>query len=180
MANKVLRGDIHAYRDVLSELSSLVDDDRIGNEINFALGHDGIVHAIPSVHNTEIIPKFRRKLRASGTLSESQMPKGQSNELYQDYVASVALKVAGDTFHVLPIDQVFVTCVADMLNSQTGHIEPTPILSVQFVRTTFKKLNLLKIDPSDSLRNFNHSMKFTKTRGFQKIESLVPMIALEE
>ena len=171
-AKKLLSGDTEAFKEVLTELRSLVDEDRIGDHINFQILDDK-VHALPSVHTDEIIPKFRRKLRASGTLSQTNMPKGQFNELYQDYVASVALKVAGDLFHVLPVDMVHVTCVTSMLNSKTGHKEDTPILSVQFVRDTFKTLNLKNIDPSDSIQNFNHNMKFTKTKGFSKIEPLI-------
>lgn len=100
------------------------------------------------------------------------MPVGQFNELYQDYVASVALKVAGDMFQILPLQEVYVTCEAEMLNSMTGHKESTPILSVQFVRRTFERLNLKSIDPSDSMSNFNHVMSFSKTKGFSAIRPL--------
>lgn len=103
------------------------------------------------------------------------MPIGDFNELYQDYVASVALKVAGDIFHILPVEEVFVTCVTSMLNTKTGHKEMTPILSVQAVKETFKRLNLEHLDPSDSLANFNHAMNFKRTKGFQFGEPLKSM-----
>ncbi|MCA9808257.1 MAG: hypothetical protein KC476_09915, partial [Cyanobacteria bacterium HKST-UBA06] len=86
--------------------------------------------------------------------------------LYQDYVVSVALKFAGDLLQILPLDEVYVTCHVELLNTQTGHKEVSPILSVHFVRDTFKRLNLSQLDPSDSLQNFNHSMSFKKTKGF--------------
>ena len=85
----------------------------------------------------------------------------------------VALKVAGDSFQMLPLDEVYVTCENEMLNSSTGHKEPTPILSVQFVRKTFEQLNLKAIDPSDSMANFNHAMKFSKTKGFLEVTPLL-------
>ena len=60
-----------------------------------------------------------------------------------------------------------------MLNTQTGHMESAAVLSVQFVRDTFEQLNLEAIDPSDSMRNFNHNMLFTKTKGFAVVEPLI-------
>ena len=102
------------------------------------------------------------------------MPKGQFNEIYQDYVASCALRVAGDMFSILPIEEIYVTCLTDMLNPQTGHMEETPILSVQFVRDTFGRLNLDQLDPSEAMRNFHHEMKFTKGKGFAPVPALDP------
>lgn len=172
MAHLLMDRDVEAIKDVLQNLQDISAEDRIGTQIQFKIEQDKI-HAIPNVHTDDILPDYRRKLRASGTLSETKMPKAQFHELYQDYVASVALKVAGDLFHVLPYDEVFVTCQVSMLNRSTGHKEPTPILSVQFVKDTFKTLNLEHIDPSDSLSNFNNVMKFRKTTGFQKIDPLI-------
>lgn len=174
MARRLLSKDLEAFKEVISELGTSVKEDMIGDHIRFQIMEDRI-HAIPLVHTDEIIPKTRRKLRASGTLSETKMPAGEFNELYQDYVASVALKVAGDIFHVLPIETVYVTCMTTMLNTSTGHLEPTPILSVQFVKATFKKLNLTNIDPSDSLNNFNYSMNFKRTKGFSATKPLEPL-----
>ncbi|HAD25243.1 MAG TPA: hypothetical protein DCF61_05865, partial [Alphaproteobacteria bacterium] len=104
--------------------------------------------------------------------SETKMPAGQFNELYQDYVCSVALKIGGDLFQILPLEEVYVTCQTHMLNTKTGYKELTPILSVQFVRPTFLSLNLSQIDPSDSLGNFNHVINFKKTKGFAAITPL--------
>lgn len=175
MAKRLIDRDVEAIKEVLQNLQNISEEDRIGTHIQFKIEQDKI-HAIPSVHTDDIVPNYRRKLRASGTLSETKMPKGEFNELYQDYVASVALKVAGDLFHVLPYDEVFVTCQASMLNKSTGHKEATPILSVKFVRETFKTLQLQHIDPSDSLINFNYNMKFRKTTGFQKIEPIIEIL----
>ncbi|MFZ5616000.1 MAG: hypothetical protein ACOZAA_01580 [Pseudomonadota bacterium] len=49
-----------------------------------------------------------------------------------------------------------------------------PILSVQFARDMFKRLNLEAVDPSDAMRNFRHVMDFKKTKGFAPIAPLEP------
>lgn len=171
LARRLLKGEPEALKEVIEEFQSLNSNGLIGSAINFTMS-EGIVHARPQVHTDEIIPSFRRKQLASGRLSETKMPVGQFNELYQDYVASVALKVAGDLFRILPQTTVYVTCESEMLDTTTGHKKPTPVLSVQFVQETFLQLNLESIDPSDSMANFNHRMKFTKTKGFTPVEAL--------
>lgn len=172
LAKRILANEPEAFREVISELQSLTDIAMIGTAVSFSISASAI-HAMPEVHGTDIVPDVRRKQLASGKLSETKLPVSHFNELYQDYVASAALRVAGDVFQILPIDTVYVTCMSHMLNSATGHQEMTPILSVQFVRESFSRLRLDDIDPSDSLVNFNHAMKFKKTKGF---EAVVPLM----
>ena len=171
LALAILAGEPDAIKDVIHEYQSLTEIDLIGTEVEFIV-EPGFLHAKPYVHGNDIVPKIRRKLLSSGRLSETAMPTSQQLELYQDYVASVALKVAGDLFQLTPLDQIYVTCMSAMLNSSTGYIEPTPVLSVQFVRKTMDTINLKKIDPSDALSNFNHVMDFKKTKGFSPISPL--------
>lgn len=170
-ASKVIAGERSAIGEVLAELEGVWRESKVGTSVQFQYGNQ-FVHAIPLVHSEDIVPNFRRSQLASGKLKQTKMPTTQFNELYQDYVASVALRVAGEIFRVLPIEEVFVTCNAELLNSSTGHKEPTPILSVQFVRSTFYSLALARIDPSDSLSNFNHKMAFSKSKGFSAITPL--------
>ncbi|MXP08566.1 hypothetical protein [Pseudoblastomonas halimionae] len=174
LATRLLAGDISAERDVINTMTSWADDGLIGSRLEFSIT-DEFLHAIAHVHTDEIVPNYRRKQLQSGKLSETKMPIGERNELYQDYVCSVSLKVAGDIFSVLPRNEVFVTCMANMLDSTTGHKVDMPIVSVQFVRPTFNDLRLSAIDPSDSMSNFNHRMKFAKTKGFSPIDPLNPL-----
>ncbi len=171
LARRLLAGEVSARKEVIEEMQSLSGEDLIGTQISFSISDD-FLHVRPHVHGDEIVPKVRRKQTQSGRLSESKMPVGEFNELYQDYVCSAALRVAGDMFALLPLDEVYVTCVANMLNTKTGHQENTPILSVRFVRETFRRLDRRHVDPSDSMRNFIHEMDFKRTRGFSGITPL--------
>ena len=174
LAARLLAGDISAQKDVISEMTSWSDDGLIGTRLSFSITDD-FLHAVAHVHGDDVVPTYRRKQLQSGKLSETKMPAGERHELYQDYVCSVALKVAGDLFSVLPRDEVFVTCTASMLDKATGHMADTPILSVQFVRPTFNNLRLSAIDPSDSMSNFNHVMNFKRTKGFSLIDPIKPI-----
>jgi hypothetical protein len=177
LARRLLAGEAQARKEVIAEMQSLSDQGLIGTHISFRIS-DEFLHAVPHVHGDEIVPNVRRKQLQSGRLSESKMPVGEFNELYQDYVCSAALRVAGDMFALLPLDEVYVTCVATMLNTKTGHQENTPILSARFVRETFRRLDRRHIDPSDSMRNFVHEMDFKRTRGFAGITPLRPLVEI--
>lgn len=169
LARRLVAGEGAAIREVISEMQSWTSEDRLGSFISFEIDND-LVHAKVVVHGESIVPRVRRKQLASGALSESQMPIGTFNELYQDYVSSVALRLAGDLFNLCPLPEVYVTCLADMLDPSTGHMAQTPILSVHFVRKTFSALNLDALDPSDAMRNFRHTMSFKRTTGFAAVE----------
>lgn len=174
LARCVLSGEVKARKEVVEEMQSLSTEGLIGTEISFRFTDD-FVHAVPHVHGDEVVPRVRRKQLQSGRLSESNMPAGEFNELYQDYVCSAALRVGGDMLALLPLPDVYVTCVATVLDTSTGHMEDTPILSVWFVRDTFQRLDHRHLDASDSLRNFVHRMDFKRSRGFAPVEPLQPL-----
>ncbi|THV14397.1 hypothetical protein E9677_14925 [Rhizobium rhizophilum] len=171
LARRLLRGEAAAIREVIAEMQALSENDLIGEEIGFSIG-ESFVHAQPKVHSDEIVPRFRRTQSAGGKVKETPLPVGQLNSLYQDYVASVALKTGGELLQLLPLDEVYVTCFSNLLDLTTGHKGWSPILSVHFTRSGFELLNLAAIDPSDALRNFRHSMNFSKQKGFSKVEPI--------
>ncbi|WP_162757781.1 hypothetical protein [Rhizobium cremeum] len=171
MARKVVDGEPQAIKSALAEFQALSESNLVGLAVEFAISRE-FIHAVVDVHTSDIVPKFRRKQLASGRLSETKMPIAEFNERYQDYVASVAFKVAGDVFSLLPGSEVYVTCRTQMVDSSTGHLEETPVLSVRFIRETWERLNLTSLDPSDALANFSHAMNFKRTKGFERITPL--------
>lgn len=124
------------------------------------------------VLSDEIVPSYRLKQLRSGKLSETKMPKGDFNEIYSNYVAAIAIRLACDTFSILPVHSIQIDCSLEMLNPSSGHMEPTDILSVFFVRETLDKLNIDAIVPFDALKNFKHQKKYSRTKGFAPVEPL--------
>ena len=102
------------------------------------------------------------------------MPKGAFYELYQDYICSCVIRVARESFAVLPVQKALVHAMESVLNTKTGYVEEQPILSVAMPRETLDRLNLETIDPSDSMRNFVHNMDFKKTSGFRVVQKIDP------
>jgi hypothetical protein len=100
------------------------------------------------------------------------MAAGKYWALYQDHVASCAIRIAREAYAVLPIERVIVNVRVLRLDSRTGHMEQPTILAVHFMRETLTHLNFQALDPSDALTNFPRRMKFKKTAGFDPVEAM--------
>lgn len=93
---------------------------------------------------------------------KSQTSRNAYNELLQDYVCSVCIRIARDMFALLPVLHVIVHAV---LNDKT-------IISVDFDRTTLTKVKFGYIDPSETLSKLKHNMCFEPDVGFSSVSNL--------
>ena len=150
MASKVLSGDIDAYLQLIYEVNPL--DDLLSYGGNFEFGTDD---------SRKIEAEFTIKCK---TLSKakSQMSQNEYNDLLQDYVCSVCIRIARDMFALLPIAHTIVHAVLD------GEC----IVSASFDRARLSKIKFGYIDPSDTLALFNHNMNFNKDTGFAPVQNL--------
>lgn len=172
VAQRILAGDPEAYTEAIRELDPFREISDLGSRITIEIHNPKIVEVILHVHGEQVIPKEQKRLLKSGKLSVKEIPSSKFYQQYQDYVCSAALRVARDTFAILPATLVISTAVDTLLNTQTGHLEEQPILSVAIPRQTLEKFDLEAIDPSDSMRNFVHRMDFKKTKGFSAVERI--------
>lgn len=169
-AERIIEGDQKAWSEAIKELAPFNEISELGANLSFTFEESNLVQIKINVHSNEIIPNQKKSLLKSGKLSTKNMPKGEFFELYQDYVSSVVLRIAGEIFSILPTSAVVITAVDDLLNTSTGHIEEQAILSVAIPRKIFNQLNLKSIDPSDSMENFVHNMDFKRTKGFNTVK----------
>lgn len=175
LAARVLAGEPEAQHEALRELGNFSEISDLGSRLSSHWDDDGGPLQIElEVHGEEIVPKERKSRLKSGKLSVKALPKGTFYGLYQDYVCSCVFRLARETFALLPVSAVIITALDDLLDTATGHLETSPILSVAIPRTTFETLNLDQIDPSDALTNFVHEMDFKKTKGFSPVSAVDP------
>lgn len=172
IAQRIVEGDIEAYIEAIKHLNPFSEISEIGSSVSFAVVNAKMIEAEMAVNSEKVIPKETKSLLKSGKLSTKNMTKTKFYELYQDYVCSCVLRVARELFALLPIEIVLITAKGNLLNTSTGLKEETPILSVAIPQETSKNLNYDAIDPSDSMVNFVHNMKFQKTKGFQPVDAL--------
>jgi hypothetical protein len=174
LAGRVLSGEHEAYHDAIRQTNPFSDVAALGSSIEFDVRSESLVEAVLRVHAEDVIPSEVKSLLKSGKLSVKQMPKTRFYAMYQDHVCGCVLRIARELLALLPIEAVTVSAVSDFLNTQTGHMEEKTILSVAIPRETLETLNFEGIDPSDSLANFVHRMKFLKTKGFRGVEPIDP------
>lgn len=164
---KCLKTDGTAIIDALQEFLD-IKDLPIGESVQFDISDDMEVDVNLRVLSYEkVIPEQIYTLRQTGTLSVKKMPKGQGFEIYQDHVCSALLRIARETLGVIPAEKVRANALLSAINTETGHLEDQVLVSVIVTRETLNRINLRNIDPSDSLGNFVHNMKFMKTKGFE-------------
>lgn len=171
IAKGVVQKDPASYFEAIKYFEIFSDLQAFGSKITGTADNDYIIINF-HVHSDEVIPKTEHKLTKSGKLSSKDMAKGKFNEMYQDYICSCVLKIARELHAYLPVKMALINAKGELLNSATGHLEEQTVLSVAIPPETLNKLNFETIDPSDSMANFKHNMKFSKTKGFQVVEEI--------
>lgn len=174
VANQVLSGAAEGYQRAITIFNPFSEIAALGSQVKFEFASSSMVEATLSVHGEDVIPKEVKTLLKSGKLSVKNMPKTKFYEVYQDHVCGCTPRVARELFALLPVKTVIVTAMGEILNTKTGHMEDQPILSVAMPRRTMEKINFEMIDPSDSMQNFVHNMKFSRTTGFAPVERVSP------
>jgi hypothetical protein len=172
IAGRVLSGEIQAFKEVIEEIGPFSEISELGSGVSFQFRNTLVIEVTLNINGQDVIPNETKSLLQSGKLSTKKMPQGQFYELYQDYICGCVLRLARETFALLPFETTIVTAVGEVVNTQTGHLEEKPLLSVAIPRRTLSKLDLDSIDPSDSMKNFVHRMEFRKSKGFLVVERI--------
>ena len=172
-AQSVLAGDIDAYFNVIAEVGPF--DDLLEYGSGFEVGTDDpqVMQIEFQVKSDEVVPTQYPDMKASGELVMKDFTKSAYYELVQDYVSSTMLRVARDTFALLPVKTVLIHAVDKILNPATGNDEEVTIASVKIKRDALATLNFERIDPSDCLESFESNVKFKKTTGYAPVDRVL-------
>lgn len=173
-AESVLAGDIDAYFKVIEEADPFDDLLEFGSSFEVGTDDPSILEIEFRVMSGEVIPQNKLSLKADGGLSEKPFTKSEYFDLVQDYVASTILRVARDTFALLPVQKVLIHAVDTQLNTATGNEDEITIVSVMIKRDALMTINFERIDPSDCLAGFEINEKFKKTSGFAPVDRILP------
>ena len=172
LAERILARDIASYSMALETVGCFDEVKAFGTIVTQGEARPDALLLHAEIRDQEVIPREVVKLTASGKLSTSNMAAGKYWELYQDHVCSCALRLALEVFAVLPVARMIVNISATEVSDATGHPEPRTYLAVHFTRDQVTQLNLDRIDPSSSMTNFPHRMKFAKTKGFSPVDPI--------
>ncbi|HEY0192461.1 MAG TPA: hypothetical protein VGC42_15180 [Kofleriaceae bacterium] len=170
LAHGVLTNDVEAFRAALSYLGAFDELERFDDQVTLDSAVRGTVAFTCVIQDTELVPSEELKVSSSGKLSTKDMAAGKYWALFQDHVASCALRIAREAYAILPVERVIVNVRISRLDSSTGHLVAMPVLAFHATRDILARLNFKALDPSDALENFPHRMKLKKTTGFEPVE----------
>ena len=172
-AQSVLAGDIDAYFKVIAEVGPF--DDLLEYGSGFEVGTDDpkMLEIEFQVKSDAIIPTQYPDMKANGEIVMKDFSKTAYYELVQDYVSSTMLRVARDTFALLPVQTVIIHAVDKVLNPATGNDEEVTVCSAKIKRDALATLNFERIDPSDCLESFESNVKFRKTAGYAPVDRVL-------
>ncbi|WP_070120422.1 DUF4236 domain-containing protein [Bacillus marinisedimentorum] len=171
LGEDVLSGKPESFQKVIDDLAPFDDIKDLGSEFDFKFIGDQAVFNL-YVHSEDVIPAEELSLTKTGKLSRKKMTKTKFYELYQDYVSSCVLRIARELFALLPLKNVYINAIGEQFDSSVGSEVEGVVLSVLIDRETLNTLDFDRIDCSDSLENFQHNMKFRKTKGFAFVDKM--------
>lgn len=149
-AEQVIAGDIDTYLRLIYEVNPLEDLIEYGSNFEFGTDNPGKMEVEFTV-NRDVLTDARRNLN-----------QFMFNDLVQDFVCSLGIRIARDIFALLPVNRTIVHAVLD----------DTTVLSVDFDRETLSKVKFGMIDPSDTVSKFPCNMSYNMQNGFSPVERL--------
>jgi len=167
----ILNKDPKGYSKAIEYFNPFSDIAALGSKLYIEFNKDFAVIDL-LVKSEDVVPNYILSQTTTGKLSKKNMPISRFNEIYQDYICSAALRLAREVHAYLPVKFAVINANGNIVNTTTGMIEEQSILSVAIPKETLNNLNFDTIDPSDSMKNFIHNMKFSKTKGFSIIDKV--------
>jgi hypothetical protein len=172
LARGVMGGEKEAFIAAIKMARPFDDVQGMGASLTIAMPAPECIVVNLVSNDQEAVPSRSKTLLKTGRVSTKEMPKSRFYALYQDHVCSCLLRVGREMLALLPVEMVIAHAETKLLNTRTGHMENQCIVSLAMPRETMDTLNFNLLDPSDSLDNFVHRMKFLKTKGFRAVEPL--------
>lgn len=172
LAGAVLQRNVAAYRKALEHIDPFSELGEFKTRVEVVTLEPDVLALNCHLEDEDLVPKEELKLTAGGKASEKQMAAGKYWALHQDYVCSCALRAARESLAALPVSRVIVNVQGIRMDTSTGHLGVVTLLAINFTRPELQRINMETIDPSDSLKNFHHRMKFKKSSGFEPVEPI--------
>ena len=151
LSGNIMSGNIDTYLRLIYEVNPL--DDLLDYGSGFEFGtEDPTVMEVEFNVNTDALESVKNSVKSD-----------EFNDILQDYVCSVAIRIGRDIFALLPVEHVIVHAV----------IDDKTVLSVDFDVETFGALKFGFIDTSDSMMKFRHNMEYDSKKGFSSVNRLI-------
>lgn len=172
IARGVLSRDPEIMAEVIMAVEPFTELAGYGSKINVEDINQNFVEINFLANLHDVVPAVSKRLLKSGSLSERKLYKTEFLRLSKSYVCGSALRIARELFALLPIRNVVINASDCLPEQDRDDGDAVTILSVVIPREVLGRLKINSIDPYDSMTDFVHKMKFTKSRGFTPVEKL--------
>lgn len=169
-ARRVVDRDADAMVAALDEHSALGSLPFSVEGIDTLLLH-GRTIAIVDGLDLEDMPEEAVTLLRSGKASVKDLAAGKRIEMHRDAICSAAIRVAMEFLAALPIDEVEVLMLTDILDRGTGHIESLPVLHLRATSQALASLNLPRTQAMAVVERLGAHMDWSKRDGFRAINA---------
>ena len=140
---------------------------------------DGRVIAIVDGLDLDDMPEETVTLLKSGKASFKTLPAGKRSEMHRDAICSAAVRVAMEFLSTLPLDEVEVLMLTDILDRGSGHIEALPVLHLRASAQALQSLNLARTEAVALVERLGGHMEWSRRDGFRAINAAAFGIELE-
>jgi len=171
IAHRIKNKDVEAYNNVLQFFKPFDEITELGKQLRLSLNEDYIDIELDTI-SEGVIPPFELSLTSTGKLSKKDMSSAKFNDLYFEHICSCVIRIAKEISIFFPISYIIITVISKDLDKATGHNANSAILSLLTTPDKIKGLNLKTILPSETIKSFNHNLKFTKTNGFGPVSKI--------
>lgn len=132
---------------------------------------DDRVIAIVDGLDLEDIPTESITLLKSGKASVKPIAVGRRQEIHREAICSAAVRVALEFLSTLPIQEVEVLMLTDILDRGTGHISAEPVLHLRVAVQALQALNLARTEASALVDRLGGHLEWNKRDGFRAINA---------
>lgn len=171
-AQSILEGNLTTYTNILNDMDFLNNLSEFVPKFDFQFSNKDEMIIEYNLNIDNVVPEKYATLTKTGKLSIRKYTKTDYYEIIQQYVSSLAIRIARNIFGLLPIKTVIINTKNNILDTSIGEIKNITILSVKIDRNTLNGLNFDLINPFDAMSNFEHNVRFLKTKGFQPVEKI--------
>ncbi len=140
---------------------------------------DGRVIAIVDGLDLDDMPEETVTLLKSGKASFKALPAGKRSEMHRDAICAAAVRVAMEFLSTLPLDEVEVLMLTDILDRGSGHIEALPVLYLRASAQALQSLNLTRTEATPLVERLGGHMEWSRKDGFRAINPAAFGIELE-
>lgn len=123
--------------------------------------------------NPEVIPRLKtaRYIKARDEITVTELPESKINGIYDDLLYQICLRTIHEIFEadaVDALDAVVFNGHVSAIDTSTGNLVRTCVMSVQTSKQEFLPINLAKVDPKECFKRL-------KGVGSSKLHGMAPV-----